>query len=104
MKVSFLRAICFIHSWCLVLNSNEFCEYQLDINQYTVVDSNTYMREVCGNALMHRLSLKIGGIGIVEVDEGLFSCQKKKKMLTASFHSRGFCSGLNKRMFISCYA
>ncbi|GLH07649.1 uncharacterized protein GBIM_13104 [Gryllus bimaculatus] len=57
--------------------SVKFCQFELEIDDNTVVDWNNYLREVCAYVIMDCCVSKIGGEGLtVEIGECVFSPRK----------------------------
>ncbi|XP_023238030.1 uncharacterized protein LOC111636869 [Centruroides sculpturatus] len=67
-------ALRFIYVWSQELYSLDFCKVQIGLDFSTIVDWNSYMREVCANSLMNHCDGKIGGVDkIVEIDETMYT-------------------------------
>lgn len=69
-NIPLVKALRFIHSWCLELTSIRWCKEQLGMCKSTAVMWNRYLREVIAEDLGRRPCRMIGGEGCtVEVDE-----------------------------------
>ena len=94
-KLPFQTILKFAYWWAREEEASiQFLESELKIDDNTVNDLNMYMREVCAYCLLQRQG-QIGGTGqTVEIDEALFTKQRKNncgKVLPEQWVFGGIC-------------
>ena len=66
----------FIYFWCKNKTSIDFCKKELDMSANSVVDSSSYLREVCADEILRNSGKDCHEGKFVEVDDSLFTQRK----------------------------
>lgn len=93
-KLPYRTIILFTYCWAFELSSIKFCERELEMHHTTVIDYNSYLREICAWRILNNPIIPIGGVNtVVEIDESLFSRRKNQvgRVLPTQWVFGGIC-------------